>query len=868
MLHELLEKARYLLMRRKLDRDLTIEMQFHVETRAAELRAQGLPATDAEWQARREFGSVARLKEDSRAAWEMIWLENLTGSLWHAARAFRRNPAFTAIAVLCLALGIGANATIFSLTMEALFSRPSCVDPDSVAYVRIGGSSNSPLEAWRFLKDARTFPVIAGVDELAEANWRNGESTAHLWEARVTSNFFTDLGVPVFMGQPIGEDTPGAAVISYRMWQGKFAAQPDILGRKLILDGEIYKISGVLPSDHKTMFGLGLSPDVYVTAARPTDRVAFYARLPKGMSKQEAIARLRSITKQLDAVLPRSRGDSWTHNIEVSGVTGIERLKSLIFLPVAGFFSVLMVVVGLLLLIACANVASLLLARASARQQEMGIRAALGASRSRIALHLLAESFLLAALGSVAGFLLDVLLTKLLNTINLPLPIPVHLNIKPDFRLLLYLIGMAIAATVAAGLAPALAGSRVRITETLKREERQVGRSFWSLRSILVAGQLAVSTILLVTGILFLRNLAKASSMSPGFDLEHTAWSYMRLAPERYTSPDRVRTLTDAAIENLANIPGIDSAALASVVPLNGNTVQGTPIRVDNGAMGAPVRFKFNRVGPGYFHTMGIPLLAGREFRTTERGHTPTVAILNQTMAHRLFGDRNPVGHTIQTAADPPLITIVGVAKNSKYFTLGEREECALYESSLESDGAAVNLNFLTRTTGDPAALIEEINRVLGRLDVAASIETKPMKKALGLALFPSYAGAAITGSIGFLGALLAATGLYGLVLFTTGRRTREIGLRLALGATPRDVIRMVLVQSLTLTAVGVSTGLAIGWFATKPLATFLVPELSPSDPMSFAFVALFLSLVSLLAALPPVLRASRIDPMWALRYE
>jgi predicted permease len=770
--------------------------------------------------------------------------------------------------VLCLALGIGANATIFSLTMEALFSRPSCADPDSVAYIWVGGSSSSPVAVWRFLKDAQTFPVIAGVDELAEANWRNGENTYHLWQARVTPNFFTDLGVPVFMGQPIGEHTPDAAVISYRMWQGKFAGQPGILGRKLVLDGELYKIVGVLPADYKTLFGLGLSPDVYVTATRPTDRVMLYARLPKGMSKQEAVARLRSTAKRMDGVFPRSHADSWADNNDATGITGIDRLKSLSFRAVAAFFSVLMVVVGLLLLIACANVASLLLARASARQTEMGIRAALGASRFRIALHLFAESFLLALLGAAAGFLLDILLTQLLNNVSLPLPIPVHLNVKPDFRLLVYLTGLAMAATVAAGLAPALAGSRVRITETLKCEERQVGRSFWSLRSLLVTGQLAVSTLLLVTGILFLRNLVKAGSMSPGFDLEHTVWSYLRLAPERYTSSVRVRTLSDAAVESLLSIPGVGSAALASVVPLNGNNIHGTPIRVDNGAMGPPVRFNFNRVGPGYFHTMGIPLVAGREFQASETVRSPTIAILNQTMARRLFGDGNPVGHTIQTAADSAVITIVGVAKNSKYFTLGERGECALYESTLQSDDKAVNLNFLIRTTGDPAASIEDINRVLGRLDRTASIETKPMKKALGLALLPSYAGAAITGSIGFLGALLAATGLYGLVLFTTGRRTREIGLRLALGATPRDVIRMVLSQSLALTAAGLGVGLMIGWFATKPLAALLVPELSPSDPLSFAFVVVFLALVSILAALPPVLRASRIDPMWALRYE
>ena len=306
---------------------------------------------------------------------------------------------------------------------------------------------------------------------------------------------------------------------------------------------------------------------------------------------------------------------------------------------------------------------------------------------------------------------------------------------------------------------------------------------------------------------------------------------------------------------------------MARVVPLNGNTVEGTHIQIDDGAESTRVTFRFNLVGPGYFHTMGIPLLSGREFQPAERGNSPTVAILNEALAQRLFGDRNPIGHTIRRADSPP-VTIIGVAKNSKYFTLGERDVYALYESDLESHDTVVNLNFLIRTRRDPAASIEAINRALGRLDPTAAIETKPMKKALGLALLPSYAGAAITGSIGFLGALLAATGLYGLVLFTTGRRTREIGLRLALGATRRDVIRMVLAQGLALTAAGIALGVAIAWFATKPLAAFLVPELSPSDPASFVLVVLLLFVVSILASLPPVLRASRIDPMAALRYE
>ena len=360
-----------------------------------------------------------------------------------------------------------------------------------------------------------------------------------------------------------------------------------------------------------------------------------------------------------------------------------------------------------------------------------------------------------------------------------------------------------------------------------------MGRSFWNLRSVLVAGQLAVSTMLLATGILFVRNLANASSMNPGFDLEQTVWSYMRLVPERYTSPDRVRTLSDAALERLEQLPGVDSAAMARVVPLNGNTVEGTHIQIDDGAESTRVTFRFNLVGPGYFHTMGIPLLSGREFQPAERGNSPTVAILNQALAQRLFGDRNPIGHAIRRADSPP-VTIIGVAKNSKYFTLGERDVYALYESDLESNDSVVNLNFLIRTRRRPSRFDRGYQPCARPARPDRGYRNKAHEKSSWPRPPAELRGRRHHRQHWFSGRI---TGRDRLVWISAlHHRTEDTRDRLAsrAGATRRDVIRMVLAQGLALTAAGIALGLAIAWFATKPLAAFLVPELSPSDPVSF----------------------------------
>jgi len=867
---EILRRLAYLRRRNRFNRELDDEIEFHVQMRADELEKAGMPQTEAVRRARREFGSSVRMREQTRAAWQIHWLEDLLSDLRYALRALRRNPGFAAAAIFSLALGIGANTTIFSLTMEFLFSQPSCRDPQTLASMQIGGNSHAYMPHYRFLRDAHIFEGLAGSNEESESNWRFGNDTYRLQVMRVTENFFHVVGVPVAMGRPMEPGDGDVVVLSDRFWRARLAADPNVLGKALVIDGRPYTVSGVLPRNHRTVLGFGFAPELYLPASRESDIVALIARLPEGMSMRAAYARLVAACKQLDKVYPPDwgPGSSWANNVEVVPVAGMERLKSLNMIPFTAFFGMLMIVVGLVLLIACANVSSLLLARASARRQELAIRLAIGAGRGRIVRQLLAESLLLALLGTCAGLVLNLWLSGVMNRVQLPLPIPMQLLIQPDWRLLLYSMAVALVSALAAGLMPALKATREGVSTALKLTDRQVGGR-WTLRNALVVGQLAVSVVLLTTGFLFVRNMTKVMSMSPGFDAEHTVWAYMRLVPEKYTTVEQNRSVISNALSELRAMPGVGAASIAGVVPLNDNWVNMLDIRTDLNDQPIRLRFHNNNVGPDYFRTMGIPILEGREFVLSDQKGSPEVAIINENMSRRLFGERNPVGHTFRYTA-PTLsapVTVVGVAKNSKYFTLGEENPLALYMAYFQADLSTANLHFLVRASR-PQDVVKEIAQTMGRLDASAAIEVKPMRDAMGFAFLPSRIGAALLGSMGLLGLALASIGLYGVLAYAVSRRIREIGLRIALGADSRAIVGMVVRQSLSLVIIGVAIGLGIAVFATRPLAMFLVPELSPTDPATFLGVVGVLVAVAVAATLGPALRAVRVDPMTALRYE
>jgi len=855
-----------LFRRSRFDRELEEEMRFHIEARAEELKQAGLPGADALLAARREFGSTLRSGEETRSAWQMGWLEDLGADLRYAARALRRNPALTMAAVGSLALGIGANTTIFSVAREALFSQPSCRDPQSLVRISMGGGESVPMAQYRFLDQAHPFDGLGGMNIGMVVNWRDGARSYRLAGTRVTDSFFEVAGIPVAMGRPIERGETDAAVVTNGFWTRRLNRDPNVIGRKLELDGKPYNIVGVLPRDHRMLAGFGFTPDLYLT--KDPGEVMLYARLPQGMTRQAAYARLRPICREMDRVYP-DPNRKWANEVAISGAGGVERLEEEngFAMPAVAFFGMLGMVTAMVALIACANVSSLLLARAFTRAREFAIRMSLGGSRGRLVRQLLAESLLLALLGTGAGLLLNLWLTRLLNGVHIPTPLPIELLIEPDRLLLAYAVGIAFVVTLATGLAPALKGTRAGIGSALK-EGGQTGPAGGRLRSALVIGQIAVSIILLSAGLLFLRNLAYAASFNAGFDTDHTVVATLRTPPGAYT-PRTFAGLIDTALERLRALPGVEAASPAGAIPLNpflAFSRESGPLRPDGGSRTVRAPYNRNEVGPDYFRILGIPMLEGRAFTDGDRVGTPDVVILNQNLARRLFGSANPVGRILRFA-DNRDARVVGMARNSKYVTLGEADAMALY-APYAQQGYATFAHFFVRTRGAPEAMVRKVDETLGNLDSGFAVETRAMREIFAEALMPSRVGAAILGPMALFGLLLASIGLYGVLLYATEQRTREIGIRVALGAKPGNVLAMVAGQSFRLVTAGVVIGLALAVFAVRPLSLFLVPEVRPADPLNFVAVACAVALVAALATAAPTARALRVDPAVALRHE
>ena len=861
--NELWRRLRYLFNRSRIQSALNEEMQFHVECRAVELEETGVTHAEALRRARREFGSRMRAAEETDGVWQIRWLEDLFSDLRYAARALRRNPAFALTAVFCLALGIGVNNVIFSITASFLFSLPTCRDASSLIAVWEGGNSASSFTDYKFLRDSHIFEGMAGINPEREVNWRDGERTSRLFAGLVTADYFGTLGVPFQFGRGIAPGETDTAVLSDRLWRSRFAADRAVLGRKMILDGRLSTVVGVLPAGYRTIVGFGFSPDIYVSTVHEDDLVQFYARLPHGTNISSVRTRLTQVFQELDHAYPK---DGWNRadDVRITGVTGVDVLAKQGIGPILAFFGMLVVVVGLVLLIACTNVASLLLARAASRSQELAIRLSLGAGRMRIVRHLLAESLLLATLGATVGLLIDIVCGSLVGSLRLPLPVPIQLVLTPDWRLLAFCVLVAILSALIAGLLPALQAVRKDVNVALQNGQRQTERP-WGLRGVLVIGQLAVSVVLLATGFLFLHNLQLATNMNPGFDTKHTIWAYMRLVPGSYKDPAKQTALVQEALARLRAMPGVEAASITRFVPLNDNCTMETDVSTDISTTPTPLTFECIDVGPDYFRAIGIPLLRGREFSAYDRKGAQPVAIVNETFARTMFGAKDPIGRTVTSSNKTAVV--VGLVKDSKYFTLGESQRRAMYEPYFARD-QPVKLNFIVRAAGVPAGFVKPVTDLLGRLDSSASIESQPMIQSLGLALLPSQAGAAMLGTMGVLSLALAAIGLYGAILYSVTRRIREIGLRVALGATPGKILFLVCRHSFVLSGAGMFIGLALAFLATRPLAMFLVPGLQAADPAAFVSVAGVLGGVVLLATLAPAIKALRVDPMTALRYE
>ena len=698
---EFRNKFAFLRGQSKFDAALTEEMQFHIEERADELERAGVARAEALRRARVEFGSAARMAEDLSREWQWTWFEDLLSDLRFAARSLRREPAFLIVAVLSLALGIGVNTAIFSFSMEALMSEPSVRDPSTLAFARLGGNSHVDMERFQFVRDAKAFPDVAGLREDGDINWRVGEETQRLFAMRVTDNLFEMAGIPVSMGRGLRLGELDTVVISSRMWHGRLASDPDVIGRALILDGRPHTVVGVLPEDHRTLIGFGFHPDLYAPVRGQGVNVQLYLRLPEGISNETARQRLELVGAQLDKAMPE-RDFKWANFIRMNTVTGFARLSAEKSFSL--FFFMLMAVVTLLLGIACLNVSGLLLARASSRDQEFAIRASMGAGRSRLLRQLLAESLLLSGMGTAAGLVLNVALTRLVRGVDLNLPAPIVLRSDPDWRLMAYASLIAAFCAIVVGLLPAWRASKSSAGDALKQSEHQVGGKL-NLRRGLVVAQVAVSMIVLTTAVLFGRNLIESLTANTGFDLTKTMYVSMRIVPENYPDLNSRRALVERAQIALSGIPGVESAAVTQMIPFNDDSSTNSAVRTDVSGDAKHIRRHAGRVGPGYFRTLGIPLVAGREFVDTGTDEV----IVNESFARQAFGNMSPVGHTVRFEERERVV--IGVVRDSKYAYMNDHQRPATFERFQMALGGSrdARVNFMVRAAVDPETLIRPL---------------------------------------------------------------------------------------------------------------------------------------------------------------
>lgn len=807
------------------------------------------------------LGNTAVIAEHGYELWRFTFLENLWRDLVYAARGLRRSPLLVLAAMVSLGLGVGVNATMFSLGVEFLFSQPSVRDSASLVYVRLGGNSHASRQALDFLASSRLFTDVAGENEEVTVNYNDGAETHPVSGVFTTKNYFTALGIPMFQGRGIAPDDPNeVAVLSYAFWRRQFAGDPRIVGHSINLDGRMCTVVGILPEHHRSLVGFGYSPEIYVPRYLESTILAIYARLKPGMSIPAARAGAVTVAKRMDAQMPGEF--KYADDVRVSAVAGYARLKSeQELMVVAMFFALLLAVTGLVLLIACVNVASLLLARAAVRRREIAIRLAIGASRGRLLQQLLADSLLLALLGAGVGLVLAQITAVLLARIHLPTPVPILLQIEPDWRLAIYAALLTTVSTMACGLLPAWQSMRESLAPALHRESKM------RLRRFLVGAQVAVSVIVLTTGLLFLRNLVHSNALSPGFDIRHTIFADVNLPPAGYSDAKKKAAYINQVVDSLAALPGMDSAAAARVVPFNGGTRFGSTLVFPDNGEKTPAFFHWNAVTPRFFRAMDIPLLQGRTFQPADRSEH--VVVVNPEFVSRYLGRRQPLDTVFLWGLEGKTpYRIVGVAEATKTTTIGEDPQPQLYEPLAQIDNDRAEIDFVMRSAIPPASQLEAVRRTLHRIEPMAGAQVATMASSIGLAFLPSQVGALLMGSTGVLGLLLAMIGLYGVMAFSVARRTREIGVRVALGATGGDISRMVLKDAARVTLAGTVAGLLVAMLATRPLAMFLVPGLKPADPLNFAVVALAMLATGMAATWGPILRALRIDPHTALREE
>ena len=919
MLSDLLYRLRALFRRKSMETELDEELRTHFEQQVEKYVRSGLPPEEARRRARLEFGGLDQVKEECRDARGVRFIETMLQDLRYSLRTLARNPAFTTITVLTLALGIGVNTAIFSLINAVMFTSLPVKQPERLALFQWASESwpimiPSLRGSWDTDKSGRTVctsftpaafeevraknQVLSGIFAFFDAGRLNlvvggqaGLAVADL----VSGDYFSTLGVIPILGRALTPaddrpEAPRAAVISYGYWMRRFGGDASVLSKSVTLNSIPFTIVGVTPPE---FFGVqpGRSVDlwapVHVESQILPDAdwsttnwyLLLMGRLKAGISESQALANLQVIFRQSVTAGVRSLPkEAEIPHLELApGSKGLDSLRSEFSQPLL----ILMTAVGLVLLIACANVANLLLERATSRRREIAVRLALGADRGRLIRQLLTESVTLTIMGGLAGLVLAYWASNLLVAMMSSGRNPIDLHVRPDGHVLFFAASLSILTALLVGLAPALRGTSLDLTPALKAgpsgaigtPRRFAGLRFGLAKGLVVA-QVAISLVLLVGAGLFVRTLANLQNENIGFDRRNLLLFGIDPTQQGYKG-ERLARFYEELQRRLKAIPGVRSVGL-SMYPLlkgeisvwglvlDGYVPKTRPLGNDNS-----ISVDVNEVDPDFFATMGIPLLLGRTFQPEDTATSPMVGVVNEAFAHKYLEGQSPVGRRAGWEGEArSKMEIVGVVKDTRYGQLRRDPPPTYYVPYAQYPDHLGAMYFEVRTAGDPKNWLASVGDVVRSLDKQVPIiDAKTQTEEIDEAVFQERIFARLTSLFGVLALLLACLGLYGLMSYSVARKSNEIGIRMALGADRARILSWVLIEALGLVLCGLALGVAVALGATRLISSQLY-GLKPNDALTLSLAALLLAAVAILAGYIPARRATKVDPMVALRYE
>jgi putative ABC transport system permease protein len=880
MLRQFAARVRALVNRTRTDAALDDEIQFHLSEEADERAAGGLTADQARLAATKDFGNITLIRETTRDIWGWGFVERLTQDVRYAARITRRHPGASVVAVVTLALGIGANTAIFSL-VNGILLRPLPY-PEPERLVSITGTyprgAFVEMRAW-----TRTMRVAAYA-EGHQLTLAGLGAPVRLTGTLISAELLSVLGARPALGRTFqpGEDLAGRdspVILSHGLWEQRFARDPAILGRSITLDGRSREVVGVMPADFrfpslKTQIWVPLPADPRTPATYwAGDFMPVVARLHPGVTLEQARADVRRFQAHVPALFPWAMPASWNANVSVvplrHGMVADVRARLLMLLGV----------VAVVLLIACANVANLTLARAASRTKEIGVRCALGAGQSRIARQLLTESVVLASAGGLLGLVVAVQGLAVLKRI-LPPDTPRVADVYIDWRVLAFTAGLAVVTGLAFGLAPALQASRTALTESLRTGGRGAALSVSQrLRNGLVIAEIAFAVLLVIAAGLLVRSFWALSHVNAGFQPEHVITA--RLTPSQPFCSDEARCLAfyRQVLDRIRTSPGVSGAALVNTLPLDGRVAKRSlnfEGRTAPGVATSPL-FWLNVVTPDYLRVMSIPLISGRPFTDADLSGNPPVAIVPRATARRFWTEHNAIGKRIRFVGENHWHTVVGVVGDVRAHDLRRDVpdwiDGAVYvpyspKATLEDGRIPVEMTIAAVTTTDPSSFEAALRETLAGLSQEIPVsELRTMRATVSDAVASPAAVTTLVVAFAGVALVLGVIGIYGVLSFLVSRRTREIGIRLALGAQRRDIVRSIMSEGAQLSLAGVALGMAGAAAVTRVLSRELY-GVGAADPLTYAVVATVMVMVTMAACCVPTYRAMRVDPLIALRQE